>query len=121
MDIIGPDTLVFGVGDREGACQLVLDFGQLARERSHGGGVFAALGSTAMTIRHADHPCLPPPVAAAPNIREVVYGCLDQHPVDQIAAAIGWQSRYMPALAETSQTYLFEHAPKWSPRGGPRH
>jgi len=28
MDIIGPDTLVFGVGDLEGACQLVLDFGQ---------------------------------------------------------------------------------------------
>jgi catechol 2,3-dioxygenase-like lactoylglutathione lyase family enzyme len=86
MDIIGPDSLVFGVEDLDAAIQFVLDFGLLERERSQDGGVYEALDGTSLTIRHAADPALPPPIAASPNIREIVYGCTDQATVDAVAA-----------------------------------
>jgi catechol 2,3-dioxygenase-like lactoylglutathione lyase family enzyme len=88
MDIIGPDTLVFGVEDLDGAIRFVLDFGLLERERDADGGIYEALDGTSLTIRRADDPSLPPPIAPSPNIRQVIYGCVDQDAVDQVAAEL---------------------------------
>jgi len=85
MEIIGPDTLVFGVEDLDGAIRYVLDFGLLERERGPDGGTFEAADGTAMTIRRADDPSLPAPIAPAPNLREMIYGCVDQATVDAVA------------------------------------
>jgi catechol 2,3-dioxygenase-like lactoylglutathione lyase family enzyme len=84
MDIIGPDTLVFGVEDVAAASRFAQDFGLTPRMTGVEDGVFEALDGTSITIKPADDPSLPPPVWAAPNIREVVYGCVDQASVDAV-------------------------------------
>jgi catechol 2,3-dioxygenase-like lactoylglutathione lyase family enzyme len=84
MNIIGPDTLVFGVDDVVAAGRFAQDYGLLPSRDATRPGVFEALDGTSITIRHSDDPDLPPPIAPAPNIREVIYGCVDQAGVDAV-------------------------------------
>jgi catechol 2,3-dioxygenase-like lactoylglutathione lyase family enzyme len=66
----------------------VQDFGLKPRVADGEDGVFEALDGTSVTIKHASDPSLPPPIADTPNIREVVYGCVDQASVDAIGAEL---------------------------------
>jgi catechol 2,3-dioxygenase-like lactoylglutathione lyase family enzyme len=88
MEIVGPDTLVFGVQDVAEASRFAVDYGLTPRMAGVADGVFEALDGTSITIKHADDPALPPPIWDAPNIREVVYGCVDQAAVDAVGAEL---------------------------------
>jgi len=77
MNILGLDTLVFGVDDMAGSRQYLLDYG--LDEVSYDpavGGVFEALDGTSITIRHSNDTSLPPlpPGAHSPCLRETIYG-----------------------------------------------
>jgi len=77
MNILGLDTLVFGVDDMAGSRQYLLDYGlDEVNYDPAVGGVFAALDGTSITIRHAHDASLPPlpPGAHSPCLRETVYG-----------------------------------------------
>lgn len=56
MNIIGPDALVFGVDDLAACRQYLIDYGL----HDAGNGRFEALDGTAVVIRQADDPALPP-------------------------------------------------------------
>jgi catechol 2,3-dioxygenase-like lactoylglutathione lyase family enzyme len=88
MNIIGPDTLVFGVDDVEAASLFAQDYGLLRPSSAAQDGVFEALDGTSITIKRADDPDLPPAIAATPNIREIIYGCVDQASVDAVGAEL---------------------------------
>jgi len=88
MDIIGPDTLVFGVEDVQAASRFAQDYGLTPRMAGVADGVFEALDGTSITIKHAGDASLPPPIWDAPNIREVVYGCIDQATVNAVGAEL---------------------------------
>ncbi len=77
MNILGLDSLVFGVDDMPGSRQYLLDYG--LDEASYDpalGGRFEALDGTSIVIRHSNDPGLPPlpPGAHSPCLRETVYG-----------------------------------------------
>lgn len=77
MNILGLDTLVFGVDDMAGSRQFLLDYGldEVGFDPAEGG-VYAALDGTSITIRHSNDAGLPPlpPGAHSPCLRETVYG-----------------------------------------------
>jgi catechol 2,3-dioxygenase-like lactoylglutathione lyase family enzyme len=88
MDIVGPDTLVFGVEDVATAARFAQDYGLTARMAGGEDGVYEALDGTSITIKHTDDPSLPAPIREAPNIREIVYGCVDQAAVEAVGAEL---------------------------------
>lgn len=77
MNILGLDTLVFGVDDMAGSRQFLLDYGldEVSFDPASGG-VFAALDGTSITIRRSHDASLPPlpPGAHSPCLRETIYG-----------------------------------------------
>lgn len=88
MQILGPDTLVFGVDD-VAACNLCLkDYGLLEVESSASHGVFIARDGTGVVVRHDSDPALPAAVGRSPNIREVIYGVQDAATLAQIHAEL---------------------------------
>ncbi len=77
MNIVGLEYLVFGIDDLAGARQFLLDYGLDEVEYDPAaGGRYEALDGTALVMRPADFPGLPPlpPKAATPSLRETVYG-----------------------------------------------
>ncbi len=84
MNIIGPDTLVFGVDDITACAQYLTDYGL----QPVGNGRFEALDGTAIVIAAKDDPSLPPPLGTASMLRQTVYGCTDQAAVDAIASEL---------------------------------
>jgi catechol 2,3-dioxygenase-like lactoylglutathione lyase family enzyme len=77
MNIIGPDSLVFGVEDMAACSRCLLDYGLTAPEHGDSGGVFEALDGTSVTLRRHDDPSLPPRLGTPTLIRETVYGVGD--------------------------------------------
>lgn len=77
MNILGLDTLVFGVDDLTGSRQYLLDYGldEVSFDPAVGG-TFAALDGTSITIRASADTSLPPlpPGAHSPCLRETIYG-----------------------------------------------
>jgi naringenin degradation protein FdeC len=84
MNIIGPDELVFGVDDLEGCTQYLRDYGL----QPMGAGRFEALDGTAVVLRPADDPTLPPSLGPAPSLRETVYGVADEATLKAIATEL---------------------------------
>lgn len=77
MNIVGLETLVFGVEDMAAGRQYLLDYGLKEVDASAAGGTYEALDGTAVTLRHASDPGLPASNAPSPNLRETVYGVAD--------------------------------------------
>jgi catechol 2,3-dioxygenase-like lactoylglutathione lyase family enzyme len=80
MNIIGPDTLVFGVDDMASCRQYLIDYGltEVTQYR------FEAMDGTAVEIRSKDDPGLPAPMGTANTLRETVYGVTDLATLDAI-------------------------------------
>lgn len=84
MNIIGPDTLVFGVDDLDACAQYLTDYGL----ESVGNGHFEALDGTSVRVAHKDDPTLPAPLATGSMLRKTIYGVADQATLDAIAAEL---------------------------------
>ncbi|MEY4413735.1 MAG: hypothetical protein RIQ53_1028 [Pseudomonadota bacterium] len=90
MNIIGPDTLVFGVDDVAACAQFLQDYGLQPIALTAAGGRFEAEDGTAIVIAHADDPALPPPQGGAGNrLRKTVYGVADETVLAAIAEELG--------------------------------
>jgi catechol 2,3-dioxygenase-like lactoylglutathione lyase family enzyme len=85
MNIVGLDCLVFGVADTDACTEYFTDYGLTAT----GNGRFEALDGTAVVIKPADEPSLPPALETGSMLRKTVYGVADQQTLDAIAAELG--------------------------------
>jgi catechol 2,3-dioxygenase-like lactoylglutathione lyase family enzyme len=101
MNIIGPDSLVFGVDDVAACTQYLTDYGLAPVGMSAAGGRFEALDGTCILIRHRNDPSLPPPMDTASMLRKTVYGAADQATLDSIAAELS-KDREVKELADGS-------------------
>lgn len=88
MNIIGPDTLVFGVDDVAGCVQYLTDYGLEPIGVTAAGGRFEALDGTAVVIAHKDDPTLPPAMGTSNMLRKTVYGVADSQTLDAIASEL---------------------------------
>lgn len=85
MNIIGPDTLVFGVDDVAACNQYLIDYGLLPVRRDETSGRFEALDGTGIEIAHRDDRDLPPGLGTASMLRKTVYGVADAATLEAIA------------------------------------
>ncbi|ALK33555.1 VOC family protein [Burkholderia plantarii] len=85
MNIIGPDTLVFGVDDVAACNEYLLDYGLLPARSEGAGSRFEALDGTGIEIVPRDDPALPPALGTASMLRKTIYGVADAATVDAIA------------------------------------
>ncbi|GAB3098149.1 glyoxalase [Aestuariicella hydrocarbonica] len=81
MNIIGPDTLIFGVDDIDSCTQYLLDYGL----ESVGNGRFEALDGTGVEVKAKDDTSLPAPLETGSTLRKTIYGVADQATLDAIA------------------------------------
>jgi hypothetical protein len=88
VKILGPEALVFGVDDLDACCKYLTDYGLKKTDSAPSGATFEALDGTCAVVRKAADAGLPPAVAAAPNIREQVYGVVDQATLEAIGAEL---------------------------------
>lgn len=88
MNIIGLDEVVFGVEDVAGCTQFLTDYGLLPVQVSAAGGRFEALDGTAVVIRRADDPALPPALGTGCMLRKTVMGVADAAALDAIAGEL---------------------------------
>lgn len=86
MNILGPDSLVFGVDDLDACFKYLDDYGLKRVESGPSGATYEALDGTNCVVRKASDPGLPAPVAAAPNIRDQIYGVADKATLQTIGA-----------------------------------
>jgi catechol 2,3-dioxygenase-like lactoylglutathione lyase family enzyme len=89
MNILGLESLVFGVDDMVASRQYLLDYGLDEVEFDPAvGGRYEALDGTAVVVRHGSATGLPPlpPGAASPCLRETVYDVPDQATLDALHA-----------------------------------
>ena len=85
MNIIGPDSLVFGVDEVDACTQYFTDYGL----EPVGDGRFEALDGTSVVIKSRDDASLPPALETGNMLRKTVYGVADQPTLDAIAAELG--------------------------------
>lgn len=78
MNIIGPDYLVFGVGDFRACAEYLTDYGLKPVNVTAQGGTFEALDGTAIVLRDKLDPTLPRAMGTASLLRETVYGVADE-------------------------------------------
>jgi catechol 2,3-dioxygenase-like lactoylglutathione lyase family enzyme len=97
MNIIGPDTLVFGVDDVAACAQYLTDYGLTPV----GNGRFEALDGTAVQIAARDDASLPPALPTGSMLRKTVYGVADAATLEAIAAELG-RDREVRRLADGS-------------------
>jgi catechol 2,3-dioxygenase-like lactoylglutathione lyase family enzyme len=88
MKIIGPDYLVFGVGDVAACTEFLTTFGLKPVDATNKGGLFEALDGTGIIIRRKDDPDLPAPLPTATMLRQQVYGVCDASDIETIAAEL---------------------------------
>lgn len=101
MNIIGPDTLVFGVDDVAACTQYLIDYGLLAVRCDNTGGRFEALDGTGVEIAHRDDSRLPPGLGTASMLRKTIYGVADAATRDAIATELR-RDREVRELADGS-------------------
>ena len=89
MRIIGPDEMVFGVQNMDASRTFLTDYGLREVDLGDGAYRFEALDGTAMTLRQPDDPTLPPPLPTATQLRQTIWGCVDQAAVDEIEKELG--------------------------------
>jgi catechol 2,3-dioxygenase-like lactoylglutathione lyase family enzyme len=101
MNIIGPDTLVFGVDDVAACTQYLTDYGLEPVGVSIAGGSFEAMDGTAIVILHKDDANLPAPLGTASMLRKTIYGVADRASLEAISAELG-TDREVRKLADGS-------------------
>jgi len=74
MNIIGPDTLVFGVDDLDACARYLVGYGLKPVSTDEWGQRFEALDGTGVVLFHQDDPMLPPSPGTASMLRKTVYG-----------------------------------------------
>ena len=84
VNILGLDALVFGVDDVGACARYFLDYGLQGDSTSASGGRFEGLDGTAVIIKAAADPLLPPRMAGHSMLRETVYGVADAATLDAI-------------------------------------
>ena len=85
MDIIGPDSLVFGVDDVDACSEYFVDFGLNAV----GDGRFEAIDGTSVVIKPQNDTLLPAPLKTGSMLRKTVYGVANQATLDEIRTELG--------------------------------
>ncbi|PMS16848.1 glyoxalase [Trinickia dabaoshanensis] len=101
MDILGPDTLVFGVDDVAACTTYLIDYGLVPVRCDDTGGRFEALDGTGIEIAHRDASGLPPALGTASMLRKTIYGVADTAALDAIAAELR-RDREVRVLADGS-------------------
>ncbi|MDA0570321.1 VOC family protein [Burkholderia gladioli] len=101
MNIIGPDTLVFGVDDVAACNQYLIDYGLVAVRADATGGRFEALDGTAIEIARRDDASLPPELGTASMLRKTTYGVADAASLEAITAEL-LRDREVRKLADGS-------------------
>ena len=84
MRIIGPDELIFGVDNLEDCKAFLQDCGLADK----GGGRFAALDGTGLTVRSKSDSSLPPPLPTSSLLRQTIWGVETQADLDEIEAEL---------------------------------
>lgn len=74
MNIIGPDTLVFGVDDPDACARYLVGYGLRPVSTDEWGQRFEALDGTGVVLFHRDDPMLPPSAGTPTMLRKTVYG-----------------------------------------------
>jgi len=97
MNIIGPDSLVFGVDDVDVCSTYFTDYGLSPA----GDGRFEALDGTSIVIKHKDDASLPAALETGSMLRKTIYGVADQSTLDAIADELG-KDREVRTLADGS-------------------
>lgn len=85
MNIIGLDSLVFGVEDVDASEQYFTDYGLTPA----GDGVFEGLDGTSIVIKPSDDESLPPPLETGSMLRKTIYGVADKATVAAITEELG--------------------------------
>lgn len=101
MNIVGPDTLIFGVDDLAGSMAYLTAFGLTPVGVDETGGFFAALDGTGVIVRHKSDPSLPAPLPTANMLRQQVYGVQSPADIEAIAAELS-RDRRVTRLADGS-------------------
>jgi catechol 2,3-dioxygenase-like lactoylglutathione lyase family enzyme len=101
MNIIGLDTLVFGVDDVAACNQYLVDYGLLRIHSDENGGCFEALDGTGVTIVRRDDPDLPAALGTASMLRKTIYGVADSATLDAIVTELH-RDREVRKLADGS-------------------
>jgi catechol 2,3-dioxygenase-like lactoylglutathione lyase family enzyme len=88
MNIIGLDTLVFGVDDVASCARYLTEYGLTPVGITETGGTFEALDGTSVTLRHKDDTGLPPPLGTASLLRKTTYGVADAAALAAVGAEL---------------------------------
>lgn len=89
MNILGVESVVFGVKDVPVAEQFLHDFGLEQTQACPGGSTWCMLDGTSIVVKAADDPSLPPSDVPAPCPRECIWGVSTQIDLDGLAEALG--------------------------------
>lgn len=84
MNIVGLDSLVFGVDDVDACSQYLVDYGLTAS----GDGVFEAVDGTSVVIKARDDASLPAALETGAMLRKTVYGVADEAALEAIVAEL---------------------------------
>lgn len=88
MNIVGLDTLVFGVDDVGACTQFLADYGLAPTQLSADGARLEALDGTAVVLARADASGLPPALQTGCQLRKTVMGVADAATLDAIEAEL---------------------------------
>jgi hypothetical protein len=88
MNILGPDTLVFGVDDVAACIQYFTDYGLTPIGVTASGGRFEAADGTSVVIARRDDPALPPAMETGTMLRKTIYGVRNHETLDAIATEL---------------------------------
>ncbi|MBD9665534.1 VOC family protein [Variovorax sp. VRV01] len=101
MNILGPDSLVFGVDDLDACIQFFTDYGLTPVGVDETGGRFEAIDGTSIVVAHREDPSLPPPMDTGTMLRKTIYGVADRATLEAIADELG-RDREVKRLADGS-------------------
>src|ERR1700693_1897101 len=88
MNVIGPDSLVFGVEDMSACARCLTDYGLTAVDAGANGGTFEALDGTSIVLRRGDDASLPSRLETPSMLRETVYGVADAATLEAIGTEL---------------------------------
>lgn len=89
MNILGPDSLTFGVDDVAACAQYFTDYGLVPVGVTETGGRFEAVDGTSIVIARRDDPSLPAPMETGTMLRKTTYGVGDVETLEAIALELG--------------------------------